>query len=141
MAAWRTLLFGPVFPDPAPRHGVNSRSTETAAGGHQRTGHECRLDRLVFGPLHFRVLRYHVIAMAIGQCLTAFFAVWTVHHHCDRTHYIARTIRNRIKNAVTFNMFRHIEHHLFPGVPTCHLTELSKRIDMVAPELKQRIVF
>ena len=141
MAAWRALMFGPVFP-------ILLHATALTQGSR-------RLRRIViselvmnagwislaFGPPPFRVLRYHVIAMAIGQCLTAFFAVWTVHHHCDRTHYIARTIRNRIKNAVTFNMFRHIEHHLFPGVPTCHLTELSKRIDMVAPELKQRIVF
>ena len=79
--------------------------------------------------------------MAVGQCLTAFFAVWTVHHGCDRTHYIARTLRHRIKNAITFNMFLHIEHHLFPAVPTCHLPELSRRIDRVAPELRSKIVF
>jgi fatty acid desaturase len=64
-----------------------------------------------------------------------------VHHHCDRTHYIARTLRNKIKNGITFNMFLHIEHHLFPRVPTCHLPELSRRIDRVAPELKSKIVF
>jgi fatty acid desaturase len=87
------------------------------------------------------MLRYHVIAMVAGQCLTAFFAVWTVHHHCDRTHYIARTLRSRIKNRITFDMFRHIEHHLFPRVPTCHLPELSRRIDLAAPELKSKIVF
>ena len=28
-------------------------------------------------------LSYHLLAMAIGQCLTAFFAVWTVHHGCS----------------------------------------------------------
>lgn len=90
---------------------------------------------------HSHALEYHLTAMAVGQCLTAFFAVWTVHHHCDRTHYIARTLRNRIKNRVTFNMFLHIEHHLFPRVPTCHLPELSRRMDRAAPELKNKIVF
>jgi fatty acid desaturase len=95
----------------------------------------------VFGFSGSIVLRYHVLAMAAGHCFTAFFAVWTVHHHCDRTHYLARTLRNRIKNAFTFDMFRHIEHHLFPAVPTCHLAELSKRLDVAAPELKQKIVF
>ena len=79
--------------------------------------------------------------MAAGHCLTAFFAVWTVHHHCDRTHYIARTLRGRIRNALTFNMFRHIEHHLFPAVPTRHLAALSIRLDEAAPELKKKIVF
>ena len=31
-------------------------------------------------------LWYHVGVMAIGQCMTSFFAVWTVHHDCDRSH-------------------------------------------------------
>ena len=29
-------------------------------------------------------LRAHVATMIVGQCFTAFFAVWTVHHDCDR---------------------------------------------------------
>jgi fatty acid desaturase len=141
MPAWRALLSGPAFP-------VLLHATALAHGSRKlRVTVIAELVMnvtwivLVLGPLRVRELRYHVIAMLIGQCLTAFFAVWTVHHHCDRTHYIARTIRNRIKNAITFNMFRHIEHHLFPAVPTCHLPELSKRIDMAAPELKRKIVF
>jgi fatty acid desaturase len=95
----------------------------------------------VFGFSGGGVLRYHVLAMGAAHCFTAFFAVWTVHHHCDRTHYLARTLRHRMKNAITFDMFRHIEHHLFPAVPTCHLAELSMRLDQAAPELKQKIVF
>jgi fatty acid desaturase len=38
-------------------------------------------------------------------------------------------------------MFRHIEHHLFPAVPTRHLAKLSERLDVAAPELKSKIVF
>lgn len=141
MPAWRALLLGPVFPIllhiTALRDG-NRKLRATIAG-------ELLLNvawiALVFGRLNNGTLRYHVSAMAIGQCLTAFFAVWTVHHHCDRTHFIARTLRNKIKNGFTFNMFLHIEHHLFPRVPTCHWPELSRRIDRVAPELKSKIVF
>jgi fatty acid desaturase len=141
MPAWRALLFGPLFPillhTNAFRYGnAKLRGTVTA---------ELLMTAvwtlLVFGLWHSSTLHYHVIAMGIGQCLTAFFAVWTVHHHCDRTHYIARTLRNRIKNRISFNMFRHVEHHLFPRVPTCHLPELSRRIDLAAPELKSKIVF
>ena len=87
------------------------------------------------------MLIYHIIAMTIGQCLSGFFAVWTVHHDCDRSHYIARTIRNPYKAFVTYNMFYHVEHHLFPSVPTCHLPELAKRLDGAAPELKSKLVF
>jgi fatty acid desaturase len=141
MPGWGALLFGPVFPVllhvTALRHG--NRGLRASVIGELTmnsiwTG-------LVFGYWRSPVLRYHVIAMAIGQCLTAFFAVWTVHHHCDRTHYIARTLRNRIKDRATFRMFRHIEHHLFPRVPTCHLPELSRRIDDAAPELRKKLVF
>ena len=41
----------------------------------------------------------------------------------------ARTIRNRLRNAVTFSMFFHVEHHLFPQVPTAHLPRLARRLD------------
>ncbi len=141
MPAWRALLYGPVFPIllhvTALREG-NRKLRMTVWG-------ELLLSALwialVFGVFHSSLLRYHVGAMLVGQCMTAFFAVWTVHHHCDRSHHLARTLRNRIKNALTFNMFLHIEHHLFPRVPTCHLPELSRRIDKVAPDLRSKIVF
>jgi fatty acid desaturase len=96
---------------------------------------------LVFGVLDVPALKYHVIAMAIGQCLTAFFAVWTVHHDCDRSHFIARTLRGRVKNFASFGMFFHVEHHLFPRVPTCHLSILAERLDKAAPELQEKRVF
>lgn len=86
-------------------------------------------------------LRYHVTAMLCGQCLAGFFAVWTVHHHCDRTRHIARTMRGRFKNLLSFNMFYHVEHHLFPRVPTCHLGRLAERLDAAAPELATKRVF
>lgn len=141
MPAWQALLFGPFFPVllhvTALRHG-NRKLRMTILG-------ELLMSAvwivMVFGFLHSSVLRYHVSAMLVGQCMTAFFAVWTVHHHCDRTHYLARTLHNRIKNRITFNMFLHIEHHLFPRVPTCHLLELSRRIDRVAPDLRSKVVF
>ena len=141
MPGWRALLNGPYFTVlmhvSAFRHGSPRLRATVAA--------ELLLNMLcialIFRFSHWSALRYHVYAMGVGHCLTAFFAVWTVHHHCDRSHHIARTLRNRIMNAVTFNMFLHIEHHLFPLVPTCHLGELSRRIDGVAPELKSRIVF
>jgi fatty acid desaturase len=79
-------------------------------------------------------LCYHVLAMALGQCLTAFFAVWTVHHGCTEHGALARTIRSPLRNALSFNMFFHLEHHLFPHVPTAHLPLLARRLDQAAPE-------
>ena len=45
------------------------------------------------------------------------------------------------KAFVTYNMFYHVEHHLFPSVPTCHLPELARRLDGAAPELQRKLVF
>ena len=63
------------------------------------------------------------------------------HHDCDSSHYIARTIRNPLKALVTYDMFYHVEHHLFWTVPTCELPVLTERLDAVAPELKSQLVF
>jgi fatty acid desaturase len=141
MPGWKALLFGPWFTvllhaTALQRGGPALRATVMA-----QLAMNAAWIAAVFHTFHNSVLRYHVLAMAAGHCFTAFFAVWTVHHHCDRTHYLARTLRNRIKNAITFDMFRHVEHHLFPAVPTCHLAKLSVRLDAAAPELKQKLVF
>jgi fatty acid desaturase len=141
MPAWRALLFGPVFPLLLHATALRYGSTKLRATITGELAMNAAWISLVFGAWHSGALRYQVIAMAAGQCMTAFFAVWTVHHHCDRTHYIARTLRNRLKDAITFHMFRHVEHHLFPRVPTCHLPELSRRIDDAAPELRSKVVF
>src|SRR6266403_1098057 len=82
---------------------------------------------LVFGMAAPGLLGYHLLAMACGQCLTAFFAVWTVHHGCTRTGTLARTVRNRFRAMITFSMFFHLEHHLFPQVPTARLHLLARR--------------
>lgn len=141
MSAWGALRFGPAFPAllhvAALRLG-DERLRAQVRGGLAMSG---LCVALIFGVLELSWLRYHVLAMGAGQCLTAFFAVWTVHHHCDRSHYIGRTLRNRVKNLLTCNMFLHIEHLLFPRVPTCQLPRLSVRIDEVAPELKKKLVF
>lgn len=73
-------------------------------------------------------LQWHAAAMVCGECFVGFFAVWTVHHHCDDT-LPYRTQRGRWINRLFYNMFLHAEHHLFPAVPTCHLATLAERID------------
>ena len=141
MPGWKALLTGPQFPvrlhhaaltlaKPRIRHWIQAELAAMAA-----------MVVLAFLVLDQAWLQYHVIAMTVGQCFSAFFAVWTVHHDCDRTHFIARTLRNDVKSFVSYNMFYHVEHHLFPAVPTCHLPELSKRLDEVAPELRSKNVW
>jgi fatty acid desaturase len=80
-------------------------------------------------------LRGHVAAMLVGESMTGFFAVWTVHHGCEADGLYARTQRGRWINWVCYSMFFHAEHHLFPLVPTFHLSRLAKRLDEATPDL------
>ncbi len=89
--------------------------------------------------IHFLI--YHSIVMAIGELLMAFFAVWTVHHDTSESPHLARTQRGGWKNILTFSMFYHLEHHLFPAVPTIHLPELANRIDQALPDLEKKQAF
>ncbi len=86
-------------------------------------------------------LWWHATAMVVGECFTGFFCVWTVHHGCHPHGQIARTQRGWLKNFVSYSMFYHLEHHLFPAVPTCHLPRLARRLDRGAPELIRLGVF
>ena len=86
------------------------------------------------------VLRGQVAAMLIGESLTGFFAVWTVHHGCDPSGLFSRTQRGRWINKLCYSMFYHTEHHLFPLVPTCHLWRLAIRLDAATPDLQWKQV-
>ncbi|MDN5560125.1 fatty acid desaturase family protein [Psychrobacter cibarius] len=85
------------------------------------------------------VLMYHVLVMILANTMVGFFAVWSVHHGCDDMVY-ARSERHPLINVLTFNLLYHIEHHLFPAVPTNHLPRLAKRLDAVAPQWTQQPV-
>jgi len=85
------------------------------------------------------VLMYHVLVMILANTMVGFFAVWSVHHGCDDVGY-ARSERHPLINLLTFNLLYHIEHHLFPAVPTNHLPTLAKRLDVAAPQWTQQPV-
>ena len=85
-----------------------------------------------------QVLIYHIITMMLANASVGIIAVWGVHHDCDET--IARTERNSLVNLLTFNLLYHVEHHLFPAVPSNHLPELAKRLDTAAPHLTKQHV-
>ena len=86
-----------------------------------------------------QVLIYHIVTMVLANASVGIIAVWSVHHDCEET--VARTERNQLINLLTFNLLYHVEHHLFPAVPSNHLPELAKRLDIVAPHLtKQRVL-
>lgn len=126
---WRALLIGPFFPLrlhlSAWKLAVRSKrqwiTSELVAIG------VVLLVGLLTPP---SAVRWHLAAMLVGECFTGFFAVWTVHHGCT-PEQIGRTQRGSFLNAVSYSMFFHAEHHLFPAVPTVHLAEIAHRVDAV----------
>jgi fatty acid desaturase len=141
MPGWKALLTGPQFPVRLHHAALTLGKPRIRRWIWAELAAIAGMFALAFAVFDAAWLQYHVIAMVVGQCFSAFFAVWTVHHDCDRTHFIARTLRNEVKSFVSYNMFYHVEHHLFPAVPTCHLPALSKRLDAVAPELRSKNVW
>lgn len=138
---WQALLIGPWFPIRMHLHSLMVGNRRLRCWVLFELSLNVLVLLLAFACWDIPALRYHVTVMTLGQCLTGFFAVWTVHHDCDRSHHIARTLRGWLKNAISFSMFYHVEHHLFPRVPTCHLHELARRLDVAAPELQEKQVF
>jgi fatty acid desaturase len=140
MSAWKAIAVGPLFPI---RLHINAlKKARGASFGWivaELITTAAVIATAIFVPSVW--LRYHVAAMSVGQCLTSFFAVWTVHHDCESGTPLARTLRGLLKNSATYNMFFHVEHHLFPAVPTCHLPQLAERLDRTAPELTRLKVF
>ena len=134
MGLWSVLAYGPLFP------------FEMHVGAWRRGGARLRMRMRIDLLLNFAivaaaigtrspVLAYQLAAMSCAQCLTAFFAVWITHHHCDGDALVARTQRARPVNLLTYNMFFHLEHHLFPAVPVSRLGQLAARLDGAIPEV------
>jgi fatty acid desaturase len=137
---WRAVIGGPAFAvrlHVAGWKGANARTRRWIVGELAALGLVATAAVLV----DWSPLRAHVATMIVGQCFTAFFAVWTVHHDCEPADRIARTQRGWLKNVASYDMFHHVEHHLFPAVPTRHLPELSRRLDRVAPDYKDLSVY
>lgn len=140
LSGWQAILIGPWFP-----LRLHAKALEVGTTAERRwIAAELLANAiwllLVFGVWNVAALQYHVVAMLIGECLTAFFAVWTVHHGCEDGAPIARSLRRPWMSRLAYGMFFHLEHHLFPRVPTCHLEMLAHRIDTVAPGYASRRV-
>jgi fatty acid desaturase len=134
MRGWQAVLYGPVFfvflHVMGWRHGNRKQRAWIAA----ETSLVVAAVWLVAVLRPGRALEFYAATMILGQCLTAFFAVWSMHHDVDPERTIPRTERGW-RNALFLGMFYHLEHHLFPRVPTPNLPRLAARLDRVRPDL------
>jgi fatty acid desaturase len=140
-SAWNAIRLGPVFPLSLHRAALAGARPQGRRWMIAELAGNVAVLLLVAAALPRPVAVYHLLAMAAGQCLTGFFAVWTVHHDCARTGPPGRTIRNRWRAVLTCNMFFHLEHHLYPQVPTAHLPQLARRIDEAYPQARWSLVW
>ncbi|MEP2736363.1 MAG: fatty acid desaturase [Erythrobacter sp.] len=138
MSLWRVILYGPMFP-------IECHIAAIRDGG-------WAWRRKVFADLAFNMvlpalaiatglmfIAWHFLFMLVAQCFTALFAVWITHRGCDESQLVARSQGNGLVNAVSYNMFFHLEHHLFPGVPVKRLPKLAQRLDAALPEMRAQI--
>jgi fatty acid desaturase len=127
MTVWQVLRYGPRFP-------VDLNRAAWANGGRKwrlRIVLDwCGIVALFVFALWLgqRFLLLHLAAVAIAQCLTAFFAVWITHQGTTHSGLAARSQRG-VLAKVAYLMFYHREHHLFPKVPVAHLPDLAARLD------------
>jgi len=75
------------------------------------------------------VLIYAVMAI-VGSWVYPLLTVYLPHHDYGATPLTqTRTLRGRIIPAVFLELTYHLEHHLYPQVPSHHLPELARRLD------------
>ncbi|MEP3051717.1 MAG: fatty acid desaturase [Erythrobacter sp.] len=138
MSLWRVLAYGPLFP-------IECHLAALRDGGpawRKKVLTDLALNLclpLIAIGFGLGFIAWHFLAMLIAQCFTALFAVWITHRGCADSDLIARTQRGRLVNAVSYNMFFHLEHHLFPAVPVRNLPELAIRLERIEPALAKAI--
>lgn len=131
MSFWRVLAYGPAFP-------ITLYRTCWRKGGRKWRRRMLADGVLVAGfvllslGLGGQALGLHLIAMVLGQCLAAFFAVWITHQGTEGSGLAGRSQRGPLAR-LAYLMFYHREHHLFPRVPVSRLPELARRLDARVP--------
>lgn len=131
MRWYQVLAYGPRFPVDLNlavlRHGPRRWRRKLAL--------DWALILLVLGAaalISARALWLHLGAMALAQCLTAFFAVWITHQGTEHSDLAGRSQRGTLAR-LAYLMFYHREHHLFPRVPVSRLPDLAARLDANVP--------
>ncbi len=74
-------------------------------------------------------LKLMALSLYFANASAPMVGIWAVHRSCEKGQFSARTSRWPLLNALTVSLFNHLEHHLYPAVPTCHLPILAKRLD------------
>jgi fatty acid desaturase len=86
------------------------------------------LQTLIWTQFDSEILKAFSLYMLLANAIAPIVGIWLVHHACEHPFLKARSNRIVWLNRLTFGMLYHLEHHLYPAVPTCHLPILVKRL-------------
>jgi fatty acid desaturase len=85
-------------------------------------------------PVTPALLGYALLAI-VGSWVYPLLTVYLPHHRFGDTPLTqTRTLRGRIIPAIFLELTYHLEHHLYPQVPSHRLAELARRLDPVLAE-------
>jgi beta-carotene hydroxylase len=83
----------------------------------------------------------YVLCVTMSSWFYPFATAWVPHRRDGRdaiTHTIA--VRGRLIPEIFFQHTYHLEHHLYPAVPSHHWPELAKRLDPWLREHGARVI-
>ncbi|QXJ26069.1 fatty acid desaturase [Actinomadura graeca] len=87
------------------------------------------------GVLFWRGLLVYATMMIVGSWVYPLLTVHLPHRHYGDTPLTqTRTLRGRVVPALFLELTYHLEHHLYPQVPSHHLASLARRLDPVLAE-------
>ncbi len=90
-------------------------------------------------PYTFAVLWY-VVMVIVGSWVYPLLTVHLPHYNYgDEPLYQTRSLRGRIIPALFLELTYHLEHHLYPQVPSHNLKKLSQRLDGFLKENNARV--
>jgi beta-carotene hydroxylase len=84
---------------------------------------------IVLYPWTATVLVYAVLVV-VGSWVYPLLTVYLPHHHYGDSPWTqTSSLRGRVIPVLFLELTYHLEHHLFPAVPSHHLPELSRRLE------------
>lgn len=87
------------------------------------------------GLAYSRGLLVYAVMMIVGSWVYPLLTVHLPHRHYGDTPLTqTHTLRGRVVPALFLELTYHLEHHLYPQVPSHHLARLARRLDPVLAE-------
>lgn len=87
------------------------------------------------GTVLSRGVLVYAVMMIVGSWVYPLLTVHLPHRHYGDTPLTqTRTLRGRVVPALFLELTYHLEHHLYPQVPSHHLARLARRLDPVLAE-------